>query len=384
MFSLIRSLIFIVSFEKYKESVAGRHRRAKSIYKPYIAAGIPLKLILYWISKAPGSWFLLSLTARIAYNQNSYLEFLNDDCLLSDHTSGCFKRHYDGDVTKPVTFVYKLPRRTVKFRLIFSAFLLGYKIVRRLDNANPEIVARFFASYIHFHYLLTLEAQIKTVVVSDDLMPNDLALLLAAQELGLKTSVFRVNDATKRVCPPFRISLLYCMSVSQLEESGRYQTKTIVAKQALPLCLEKIKHADQFLIGIPLTSKYCLVTIAGVLDKIRSPFPVRFIVKAHPETDTGRIISEIKEVQEKYTLDLDLFEPERSLKEFASSIDFSIAGNSSAAKDLYDMGVPILYRNDLDFGEFDAHGWFRSGIFYDFRSKVILDPTDVAQFYEKN
>ena len=250
-----------------------------------------------------------------------------------------------------------------------------------MKSINTELYARFVTSYILFKIAFRENLFIEKVVVNDDLMPNDLALVVAGAHSRLATSIYRVNGALGRNRPPISIDIIYCMNVKQVDEVCNISKTILVEKQKNPVNLQPLKHAKKLNIGVPLGSKYNLNKIFNTIAALRCSSDLKYILRPHPETNVSFIRLEFDELINKLNVNTKLEINTGSFENFVSNVDLVLCGNSSVGKDLLDEGIPILYRDNLDTHEYDAHGWLAGGYFFDFCENLEINLEDIIKFY---
>lgn len=380
---VIKCLYFLRKLELKKEEIHGKNNRYNHILQPYTDIGIP-RLITKTINKNfPIFWLLSSSICRLMLLRKKNIEIVGDGMIISDHTSKCFSKHYlGGETTQPMVLSGKvtLPDLTELIKIT----LIAVRLIKKNNLTNPEIFARFIYTYLICKVSFRENQCITAVVVNDDLMPNDLALLLAAEHMNIMSSVFRINDANGRIKPPFKPDLIYCMTEKQANEVAYLSKTIIVSKQKKVVNANRLICQKTLNVGIPLTSYYDLNMIFKVIVKLTSSVKLQYRFRPHPETEFKKIKHEFQTQRKLFKVAASLVQTGVTLDDFASQIDIVLCGNSSAGKDLLDHGIPVLYRSDLDLAEFDAHGWLKEGYFFNFCDNFELNTVSISEFFQKS
>jgi hypothetical protein len=132
---------------------------------------------------------------------------------------------------------------------------------------------------------------------------------------------------------------------------------------------------------VPLTSEYNLSFILSILDSIKNLVEVYFIIRPHPEVDISVLSQKLNSLNAEIGLNVELDKSNDSIEEFSNKIDISVSGNSSAAKDIFDQGIPIAYHCGLDVNKCDAHGWVERGFFFEFSESHEFNLNEFVSFY---
>jgi len=378
----LRSIIFLSKEELRKEVEMTKIERYKHIFRPYLVLRIPITLIIYIVEKHKMFWVLWTTFSRFIFIKEVRLSCIESETLVLDHSSNKFIDFYlNSPKAKKIGFRGFI---SIKFiRGIFSKY--GFiKNILNNNSFNPEILGRFLFSYLLFKDKLDPKRH-KKIIINDDLMPTDLGLLTAASELNIKTAVFRITDALNRPNPPFYVDELHFMSPLQNMRNIRARKRIITPKTHYKL--KEVPACGPIKVGMPLTSKYNLVenfnleSILRKIDSIISAREIILILRPHPQSNILKLEEELESLKNIFKLNASISHDER-LIDFAKNIDIVISGNSSAAKDLLDLGIPVMYRDDLDFSNFDSHGWVKLKVFYHF-SGFKLDLDNMIEFYSK-
>ena len=379
--NLVKVLIFCVKNEAWKEMPVGRLKRNETIYKIYIDAGFPKSFVFNFTKTFPKIWFFFSFLLRIILKRKFKTEIMQDNSILLDHVSGCYKNQYN-NISVPIHSEVKINYSIIDLVQCFPILIVnGLKVLNKYSATNPEIISRVLSSYFIALFYFKDNSHIKKLIINDDFMPNDLGILVAAKSNNKLIHVFIINDAHNRFNPPLWVDCLSCKTECQSLEKMRCYKNNYLNLKNKPFSLQKLPLLQSVKIGIPLPSKLNLAIIFEVLKKINSSLPLVYYFRLHPETKISNVILCFNTLCADYCLNAYLSSGDESLEIFSNNIDICLGGNSSATKDLFNLGVPVLYRDDLDDNGFDSHGWMRKGYFFDFRDKYEIDLKNIFCFY---
>jgi hypothetical protein len=281
--------------------------------------------------------------------------------------------------------------RSIKFKVDWMQVLVNlpsfchiFRELQKKDPSyNPEIAAMFLSSFLCTENLLKSNASFIKITVNDDFMPNDMGMLAAFKNHNKEVNAFRVNEAASRVKSPIWINTLFCLSRSQTQEFSRARTTNFVMLDTRKVSVPILPTKASLVIGHPLTAKFDAKCVLSILSQIRSSLPLQFNIRPHPSSRFEEVVNAFTDINGVLPASIIITDPINDLSQFNQSIDLCIGGNSSACKELLNFGTAVLYRDDLDLGEQDAHGWLRLGLFYDFRSEYYIDMATVQNFFDK-
>lgn len=377
--NFIRGAIFSTRLEQQKEILVGRERRYLDAVRTYGgSSGLGVSL-LKCVFHFPVFWIFIGTVIRLVVPKKQFFFLARHGKLVREHSSKCFSRYYlrEGYDTE----VRVSLRTFFKFKIFITHFCVIYKIISKERNSNPEVLTKYLWAYVTWADYMGRQQNdcYAELIVNDDFMPTDLGVLTASKDLGLKVAAFRVNDAIGRLASPIKLDQLFCMSTPQLNEYSRCHQKILVSKPAVAVRAIRKKNRPFFVVGVPLPSKFNIKTVCSKLSLISSELPLIFRLRLHPEVNgRGLRDSYVSGVNRSI---FSVSDSHETLEKFASDLDFAVAGNTSAAKDLLDLGTPVLYRCDLDDNPFDFHNWIKLGKIFNFTNSHIISPAEVNKFY---
>lgn len=376
--NFIRGAIFSTRLEQQKEVLVGRERRYRDALRTYTSDSGFGVLLLKCLFYFPAFWIFVATVIRLVVPKKQIFFLARDGRLVREHSSKCFSKHYLGErYNNEVTVSLK---RFFKLKVFLKHFCVIYKIISKERVSNPEVLTKYLWAYVTWaHYLRHQPHDYTEIIVNDDFMPTDFGVLTASKDLGLGVAAFRVNDAIGRLTSPIKLNQLFCMSTPQFNEYSRCHKKILVKKQTVIVRTIQKTNRPFFVVGVPLPSKFNIKTVCSKLMLLSSELPLVFRLRLHPEV-MGQ------ELRDRYkrAVDASIFrisDCHETIEEFASDLDFVIAGNTSAAKDLLDLGSPVLYRGDLDDNPFDFHNWIALGKMFNFTNSHVIFPSEVNEFY---
>lgn len=377
----IRCLLFLLKHEKFKESVVTRSIRYDYVFVNYYKYGIPKAFIIFVIRYAPAIWLILSVLVRVTFKTDRLIAVSNDSSVLLDHTSKKYQKTFATNHSEFRLQSIDLQVNWTQLFVSLPTFVYIFKKLLEKDQSyNPEIAAAFFSSFICTENFLVSNRGFSRITVNDDFMPKDLGMLAAFKVHNKEVNAFRVNEAASRVKSPIWLNKLFCLSRTQTHEFARAKKYEVVESNASKV-LVPIPKSNILVIGHPLTAKFDAKSIWSVLSQVKSSLPIQFNLRPHPASRVEEVIRAFKDIDGVQTASINITDPADALSQFNQSVDICIGGNSSACKDLLNFGTAILYRDDLDFAEQDAHGWLQLGLFYDFRNEYYIDMAEVQKFF---
>ena len=377
--SYLKGALFTIADEKNKIKIYSVSKRWRHNYSGYRNGIISLRNIFWFSTCFPRIWIFLSITLRMISLKKSLYVLDQNGNIVSEHSSYRFSKFYE----KSANFNnYYIRLNAFKYPLLLlKYYIITNKLIKRLGPVCPEILAKYLLGYV-FWIGVTRHSgtYFKSITINDDFMPIDIGSLIAFSDNKLKTRVYRINDARGRLVGPIFVDELYCMSEEQKLEFSRSRVSYYIRPTQL-----NIREIDEFsnvplIVGIPLPSKFDIIKVLDKISSISFDREVSYVLRLHPSSK--REIYSVKDIIANEGFDILIREADESIDLFAESVDFCLAGNTSAVKDLYNLGVPIVYSADLDDAPYDFHGWVEQGIIYNAGLLSLISVREINYFYE--
>lgn len=274
-------------------------------------------------------------------------------------------------------------RRDALFGLLMGMFRLPFLLYSSRSSRRGLFTKYFLDRSLNatfylliFHRICSAKSSLRAVVVSNDHNIQSRALRYVAATQGIKTFFIQHSSVGVRYPPlEFDVALLegrdaHTAYVARLQEAAltgltldnRTRTRSyLCGVKVSPHEATQSKHG----VGVLVNQADCWHVTKAFIDLILEQGR-EVVMRIHPRQSRDFICAFLALAEMKDGLSMS--DPRTdSLPSFISRVDLAICSNTSVARELLVMGVPVLYRClSSDSSNYDRYGYVSSGLLADF------------------